>query len=283
MNRRIFNALSVASIVAVAGVLFGCSGQGSPAQKAGASAAGSADAPKVAGVSREGGRIVVGLEDNFAPMEFRDKNGALVGYDIDLANEVFKRANLPFEHKSINWDKKEDFLLKDKSIDIIWSAMTVTEERKRIFGLSTPYFKSRQVIIVPINSSINEKNDLGGKTVIIQSGGFVQEALKNFSGTNGAIAKLVEAPELTVALTNLLENKGDAVIGEEMVVNYYISRSPGKFRILKEDFGENDIAIGFRPGDTELISKINQALDSVRKDGTEQVIYKKWFGDAVAQ
>ena len=64
-------------------------------------------------------RIIIGHEDTFPPMEFRTPLGELVGYDIDLAQEAFKRMGVEFEYKLLDWSKKDDALLRDKTIDMI--------------------------------------------------------------------------------------------------------------------------------------------------------------------
>lgn len=274
MKRRIFNTLCAASAVAAAGLLWGCNNQPGSTEKA---APASSAASAVAQGGSAGGRITVGVDDTLPPMVFRDGKSNLAGYDIDLSTEAFKRAGVPFEYRSINWGKKDDFLLKEKSIDVIWAGMNITEERKKLYAISTPYFKNKQLIVVPANSAIQTKNDLGGKTIAVQEGGWVHDSISKFSGSHGGVAKIEQTQEATVALSGLLVGKADAVVGDEVQLRYFVSRSPGKFRILDDNFGETEIGVAVRPGDTELLNKINQALASMQKDGTQAAIYKRWF------
>ena len=83
-------------------------------------------------------RIIIGHEDTFPPMEFRTPLGELVGYGIDLAQEAFKRMGVEFEYKLLDWSKKDDALLRDKTIDMIWSGLNITEERRQLYGFSEP-------------------------------------------------------------------------------------------------------------------------------------------------
>ena len=69
--------------------------------------------------------LVVGLDDTFAPMGFRDENGDLVGFDIDLANAVGKELGMKVEFKPIDWDAKE-IELESGTIDCVWNGMSVT-------------------------------------------------------------------------------------------------------------------------------------------------------------
>ena len=94
--------------------------------------------------ARYSGKINVGIDDAFAPMSFRDENGELVGFDIDLAKEVAKRMGAKFEFKPIEWDKKEDEI-KSGNIDMIWSGCDIVDEYKEYMIFSKPYMDNRQV------------------------------------------------------------------------------------------------------------------------------------------
>ena len=75
------------------------------------------------------GKLVIGLDDTFAPMGFKDEKGEIVGFDIDLAKEVAKRLGVEAEFKPTEWSGIV-FELKGKKIDVVWNGMTITEERK---------------------------------------------------------------------------------------------------------------------------------------------------------
>ena len=77
---------------------------------------------------KKAGKFIVGLDDSFPPMGFRDEAGNIVGFDIDLAKEVAKRLDVEVEFKPIDWNSKE-LELKNKKIDMIWNGLTITEER----------------------------------------------------------------------------------------------------------------------------------------------------------
>ena len=224
-------------------------------------------------------RIIIGHEDTFPPMEFRTPLGELVGYDIDLAQEAFKRMGVEFEYKLLDWSKKDDALLRDKTIDMIWSGLDITEERRQLYGFSEPYLDNRQIIVVTVDSPIRAKADLSNKVVGIQNGASTVPVIERYSGSAGPVAKIQPFPEAAQAMTAMLEHKVDAVVMDETQGRYYISRSPGKFRLLTEDFGTSEFGVAMRKEDTELIRKVNQALADMQADGTERRIYNKWFGE----
>jgi len=111
-------------------------------------------------------KVVVGLDDNFPPMGFRDANNQIVGFDIDMAKEASKRLGLEVEFKPIDWSAKEAEL-NGKRVDVLWNGLTITEERKKNISFTAPYMANHQIIIVGSASPIKTKADLAGKVVII--------------------------------------------------------------------------------------------------------------------
>ena len=88
--------------------------------------------------------VIVGVDIHSTPMAFWDpKTGIAVGYDIDMAKEGLKRAGLKYEFKPIDWGKKDKNLLEEKSIDLIWSSFTITDERKRTFEIGRASCRER--------------------------------------------------------------------------------------------------------------------------------------------
>ena len=117
--------------VALTAILAAC-GKNEPA------ATNTAAAPAPAAATK----LVVGLDDNFPPMGFRDEKNELVGFDIDMAREVAKRANIEVEFKPIDWNAKEAELL-GKRVDALWNGLTILEERKEKILFSDPYMVNK--------------------------------------------------------------------------------------------------------------------------------------------
>ena len=224
--------------------------------------------------------VIVGVDDQSTPMSFwENKTNVLAGYDIDLAKEAFKRIGLKYEFKPIVWAQKENDLLKDKKIDVIWSSLTVTDERKKIFAFSNPYIKNRQAIMVRADSPIKTKADLGGKVVAVLAGAVAVPLVKQLSGAE-APAKIEEIEQKVDLFSAVLAGKADAAVNDSVVMEYYAANSPGKFRILKDSLQEEEFAVAVRPTDTELLEKINKALADMQADGTAQTIHQRWFGES---
>ena len=112
--------------------------------------------------------LIVGMDDAFAPMGFKDESGEITGFDVDLAKELGKRLNKEIVFQPIDWTMKESEL-NSGNIDLIWNGYTITDERKNKVDFSVPYLKNKQVIVTLSDSNINSKSDLANKKVGAQS------------------------------------------------------------------------------------------------------------------
>ena len=222
--------------------------------------------------------FVLGLDDSFPPMGFRDENHEIVGYDIDLAKEACARLGLDLKLQPIDWNAKE-LELNTRNIDCIWNGFTITEERKEAMTFSPPYLRNAQVAVVRADSGIKTLADLAGKKVATQAGSSGKEAIDDTPAFKESLAEVVEVKDYLTALMDL-ESKGvDAVVMDLIVANDCIRRS-GKhsFAILEESLAAEEYGIGFRKGDTELMEKIWGALEGMAADGTVAKIAEKWLG-----
>lgn len=166
------------------------------------------------------GKFVLGLDDSFPPMGFRDENNEIVGVDIDLAAEVCKRLGVELVVQPIDWDSKELELTSGK-IDCIWNGMTVTEERIEAMFLSKPYLDNRQVVIVEEGSKIASVSDLAGKTVGLQKGSSAREAF-DANPIASEVAQVVEYEDNVDAFLDLQAGRIDALLVDEVAGNYII-------------------------------------------------------------
>lgn len=230
---------------------------------------------------KEQGYFTLGLDDSFPPMGFRDKKtNKVVGFDIDLATEVAKRLGVELKIQPIEWDAKT-MELKNKNIDVIWNGLTITEDRKGKFGFSSPYLKNSQIIIVAKDSAIDKQSDLAGKVVGVQLDSSGEAAL-NATDVATSAKEVVKFNTYTEALLDITAGRVDAVVVDEVVGRYYISKKPGEYKVASEDFGSEEYGVGFRIEDASFIKAVDEALDAMKKDGTADEIANKWFGDTSA-
>ena len=123
--------------------------------------------------------IIIGMDDTFVPMGFKNGNGETVGFDVDLAKAVGEKLNKEVEFQSIDWSMKESEL-NNGNIDLIWNGYSITDERKENVEFSKVYLKNRQVIITLADSKINSKNDLANAKVGAQNQSSAVDAIKAY-------------------------------------------------------------------------------------------------------
>ncbi|MEA4816083.1 MAG: amino acid ABC transporter substrate-binding protein [Lachnospiraceae bacterium] len=224
-------------------------------------------------------KIIIGLDDTFAPMGFRDEKGGLVGFDIDLANATSEILGIPFEFQPIDWSMKETEL-NNKNIDLIWNAYTITPEREEKVLFTEPYLENRQVVVVLADSPINTLADLSGKTVAAQAESSAIDAIDSKPEVKDTFKELVTFDTNNECLLDLEAKRTDAVVGDEVLLAYYISQKGSeKYKVLEENFGDELYGIGGRKEDTELIAAIDKALDTLAENGKGEEISIKWFGE----
>ncbi len=224
-------------------------------------------------------KFVVGVDDGFAPMGFRDEANEIVGFDIDLAKEAGKRMGKEVVIQPIEWSQKVLELNNDK-IDVIWNGFTITEERKQEVLFTKPYLKNNQIIVVAADSDIAVKADLAGREVGLQSGSSAMDAL-TADPINEQIKACSEYENNVYALNDLKIGRVEAVIVDEVVGKYYVAKEPESFKVLDESLAAEEYGIGVKMGNTELLEELQKAIDEMIADGTAAEISTKWFGEDI--
>lgn len=222
------------------------------------------------------GEFVLGLDDSFPPMGFRDKDNNIVGFDIDLATEVCARLGVKLKTQPISWDAK-DQELNTGNIDCIWNGMSVDSARAATMNLSSPYLKNRMIFTVK-DTSMASLAALKGKRIAVQNGSTAQKLL-DASEAGKAAKEIVPFDDNQTALMDLDKGGVDAVFLDEIVAKYWIVTNDKKFYVMEEGLSDEVYAIGFRKADQALRDAVNDALIAMKSDGKFGEISAKWFGN----
>lgn len=226
--------------------------------------------------------VTVGIDDTFVPMGFRDKNGKLIGYDVEMAKAAFKKMGLKPKFQVIDWSMKETEL-NTGHIDAIWNGYTMTPERAKHAAFSKPYHEDNQVLLTKANSGINVPQDMHGKQLGVQSGSvgfddFNQDpkVLKQYLGT-----KPVQYDTFDKAINDVKVGRINAVLIDADYAKYYLAHnhSSEPLKLVKTDFPADYDAVGLRKQDKTLREKLDKAIEELRRDGTEARLSKKYFGE----
>lgn len=222
-------------------------------------------------------KMVIGLDDNFAPMGFRNEKNEIVGYDIDLAKEACKRAGMEVEFKPIDWASKEAEI-KGKCIDAIWNCFTVNPERQEAYTLSKPYMVNAQLVVVPKGSEITKIADLKGKVLAVQDDSTGSYILDRNNELRTSLKDYRKYPDFAAVYMDMDAGRIDAMVVDAVLARYYMVKHPDKYVALEENLGDEVVAVAFRKDDKEYSEKINKALDEMKKDGTMKKISEQWMG-----
>ena len=223
------------------------------------------------------GKIVVGLDDNFPPMGFKNEKNEIVGFDVDLAKEAAKRLGREVEFKAIDWSSKEAEL-KSGRVQILWNGLDITDKRKENMLFSNPYMDNRQIIFVKKgNTAVTDEKSLAGKTIGTQSAGTAEEYIDATPFYKNDVKEVKKYPDYA-AFMDLENGRLDAVIGDEIVGRYYMSKHPEELEALDVVVGPtSEFGIAFAKDNTTLRDEVQKVLDEMKKDGTTAKISNDWF------
>jgi len=287
MKKVLFTVLAV--VLAFSMVLTGCSGT-KPAENQAAqqsdekdnAAANNQSEDKSWEEIKQKGKFIVGLDDAFPPMGFKDEDNNIVGFDIDLAKEAAKRMGVEVEFKPVVWNTVI-LDLQNKNIDVIWNGLTITEERKEKIAFTKPYMEDKQILVVAKGSDIKGKADLAGKKVGLQDASSSEEALAKDEATYKSIGEIKKYTSNDEVLMDLKAGRIDAAVVHEVVGRYYISKHADDYVILEDHFGFEEFGVGVRKEDVSFLNELQKTLDEMKADGTSAEISKKWFGEDIVK
>ena len=226
----------------------------------------------------EEGKIKVGLEPEYPPMEFKDDNGNLTGFDVELMTEIAKRMGVEVEFVETGWDGI--FMGLDAgTYDVVCSGVSITNDRlkenKMIF--TDPYMNNGQYIIVPKGvTDINQPEDLAGKKVGVQFATTSDEAcIKHLETVQFDLQKYDTVQQAFMALE---AGHIDVVVTDASVAIAFVNENAEKFDISTAKLTNEPMAIAARVGNDKLVEELNKVLDEMRADGTLKTLSEKYIG-----
>lgn len=227
---------------------------------------------------KNAGKLVIGLDDAFPPMGFRNDEGAIVGFDIDAAQEVGKRLGIDIVWQPTEWKGVINSLYA-KKFDCIWNGMTITPERQQKVAFSKPYIMDGQIAAVRMDEkAIKKLEDLGDTKVGVQAGSPALEAAKKLPNAAAEIREYDTNPK---AFLDLEADRLDSVVVDNVTGRYYMASRPGKFRALPGFITKEAFGVAFRMEDAALRAMVQKTIDEMVADGTMGKISRKWFGEDV--
>lgn len=217
--------------------------------------------------------VRVATDATWPPFESVDEaTKEIEGFDIDLMNAIAERGGFKVEFINVSWDP----LLAGMATcqyDASISAMTITEDRKKDFLFSEPYFAAGQIVTVRADeTAITGKDGLTGKTIGVQLGttGDIQA-----QQIEGATVKSYD--DIGLAFQDLMNGQVDAVIADNPLALGYVGKNPDKLKIAGEAFTDEQYGIAVCKTKADLLEKINKGLAAAQADGVIDQLADKWL------
>ncbi len=257
-------ALMLVALLALAG----CGKKEAPSQDATTQPTSQAEsAGGEASPAEEGGlagktTLIMGTEAGFAPYEYYDDSGNVVGVDPDIAQAIADALDLELEIQEMDFDAIIPEVQSGR-IDFGAAGMTVDSERSKQVDFTVPYATSKQIIVVKSdNADINGPDDLAGKSVGVQMG-----TVADYELTDSYPDTTVERyKKYFEGVTDLLSGRIDAIVMDILPAQEFIAQN-SELKILEQELMIDEYAIAVQKGNTALLEAINKELQNLIDSG----------------
>lgn len=232
------------------------------------------------GGSAKGDTITFGTNAEFPPFEYVTSNGVIGEYDgIDMAiaKQIAEENGMTAAMENMEFDSLL-VALQNGQIDAVIAGMTATDERRETVDFSTPYYTATQVMIVPEDSDIASAADMADKRICVVQGYTGEVCVQDMGYDYVAFKKGTEA---VMELTN---GKCDVVVIDSATAQKYLNDNEG-LKIVEDPsaFESEEYAIAVQKGNTELLDKLNQAIEKMLADGTINELAVKYMEETAAE
>lgn len=215
------------------------------------------------------GVITMGNSPDYPPFETIDDKGNIIGFDIDVANEIAKELGVKLEIKQMAFDTIIT-AVQSGQVDFGMSGFSVTDDRKAKVEMSTPYLVGGQVIVTTTDSGIKSAADLNGQKVAVGIGSTCEKAAKTIKG-----ADVVSLDDFNVGFVMLKNKSVKAVVADITVAKNYVAKD-STYVIVDKPLTYEETAAITKKGNAELIKAINDAISKLEKEGKIKEFKTKW-------
>jgi ABC-type amino acid transport substrate-binding protein/tRNA A-37 threonylcarbamoyl transferase component Bud32 len=227
---------------------------------------------------KDRGKVVIAMDPACPPMAFRQE-GKLVGFDVDLSHELARGLGVEAEFVLLDWNWRElTKRLHNRRIDLIISAVTVTEERKQDVDF-IDYLSSPLVYVCARGVTVRDRKDLAGKIVAVQGDTVAQKLIEDFQRQGTAVKQILVLPTTTGPFEAVQNGKADLTLDHKLIAGYFARQYP---RLdVQGNVGHalvpESLGIALHKQDKELQGAVTQALKDMNRDGTFAKLLEKWF------
>ena len=222
---------------------------------------------------KDKGKLVIGYT-LFSPMNFKDDNNELTGFETEFGKLVCEKLGVTPEFQEIDWDSKE-IELNSKNIDCIWNGMTITEERQENMSISTPYMENRQVMIVKAANVEKYMNSVDGANVVAEKGSTGEELVE--ADEFFANCKYTALDSQAKGLMEVEAGTSDVVIGDYVMACGSVGEGTDykDLAFIDKNFENQNYGIAFRKG-SDVTAEVNKAIQELADEGKLQELAAKY-------
>lgn len=215
--------------------------------------------------------VRIGTEGAYEPYNYIDQaTGELTGYEIELGNELCKRAELKCEFVQNAWDSIIPNL-QSGNYDMIMAGMSITDERDAVIDFTQNYIPPAASAYMALSADAK----IGEGAVVAAQTGTIQAS---YVAESGATLLEFATPDESVAA--MKNGEADAVFADKDYLAPFAAQSNGELVMLPNDVAlGGGVGVGLRESDTALKDKLNAAIQSMKDDGSLNTMIKKWFGE----
>lgn len=230
------------------------------------------DEPASAVTTVEAGKLHMSTNASFPPYEMTTDDGGFEGIDVEIASAVAAKLGLELVVDDMGFDAALISAQNGQS-DMVMAGVSVTEARLEVMDFSETYAIGVQVIIVKDGSPIETVDDLADAAMI-----GTQKATTGYIYCSGDYGEdhVTAYENGATAVMALLNDQVDCVVIDNMPAQEFVANNPG-LKILDTAYAEEEYAIGFAKGNTQLVDAVNAALAELRAEGTIDAIIEKYI------
>ncbi|GLP76131.1 glutamate-binding protein [Mycobacterium antarcticum] len=232
------------------------------------------------GSGGDDGKIVIGTKFDQPGLGLKNPDGTMSGFDVDVATYV--AGQMGFTPDKIEWKEspsaQRETLIQNDQVKFIAATYSITDARKEKVSFAGPYLVTGQSLLVKAdNTDITGADSLqNNKKLCSVSGSTPAQKIKDeYPGV-----QLQQYDTYSACIEALKNGAIDAVTTDEVILAGYAAQTPGAFKIVGQPFSEENYGIGLKKDDTELQTKVNDALTKMEADGDWAKAFEKNLGPA---
>lgn len=220
---------------------------------------------------KENGKFTYALTGAYPPFNYMDEDGKAVGFDIDIANALATKIGVKAEAITTQWDGIVGGL-KSKRFDTIIGSMAITDDRLKEISFTEPYYYDGAQFFANKDLNLQSIGDLKDGKVGVVTGTTFQKELEEMSN----IKEVLQFEGDIENFMSAADGRSDGLVTSRFVG----LQAPAEYNLVAVGpllYTEN-IGIGVRKEDKELLEAMNRALKEIIEDGTYEEISNRWFG-----